>query len=92
MELSGWGTEEDLLVVEPLAMVGGFITSGGDGEELVSNKGGNKHKLVWLLHQIMAVGKVLGAFYKGFEDRVEQLLLDTKERRNQRVSDLRGSK
>jgi hypothetical protein len=51
-----------------------------------------KKKSAWLLHNLKAVGKVLGAYYEGFEDRVEKLLLDIEERRNQRLNDHLGVK
>lgn len=46
----------------------------------------NKQKSTWLIQNLKAFGKVLGASYEAFEDKVENLLLEIEARRNQRLN------
>ncbi len=90
--LLSWDSDEAPLEVVPLARIE-VSHSPEQAEGLLATKEEEKkQKSAWLLHNLKAVGKVLGAYYEGFEDRVEKLLLDIEERRNQRINDHLGVK
>ena len=74
VELLGWDFEDALMEVEPLAMVAEPHSPGCDAGTFDKIEVGNRQKSAWLLQNLKVVGKVLGASYEGFEDRVEKFL------------------
>ena len=90
--LLDWDSDEAPLEVEPLARIEVSHSPEQVEELLATKEEEKKQKSAWLLHNIKAVGKVLGASYEGFEDRIEKLLLDIEESRNQRLNDNLGVK
>jgi hypothetical protein len=82
-----WDSDEAPLEVVPLARIEASYSPEQAKGLVVTEDEKKKQKSAWLLHNLKAVGKVLGAYYEGFEDRVERLLLDIEERRNQRIND-----
>ena len=90
--LLSWYSDEAPLEVVPLARIEGSQFPEQAKGLLATKEAEKKQKSAWLLHNLKVVGKVLGAYYEGFEDRVEKLLLDIEERRNLRINEHMGVK
>jgi hypothetical protein len=80
------GSEELVpLMVEPLAVAGPHDIEHVIGEE---GKGSGRTPSERVLRRLRGVGKILGASFKGYEQRVMELLMDIETRHQQKKDEL----
>jgi hypothetical protein len=81
--------DSEPLSVEPLAVA---FPSGAENARDKVGKDYRRKASEWVLRRQKAVGKLLGACYEGYEQAVEDLLMDIEARHIQRKANMFGSR
>lgn len=89
-----WGSEEEPLIMEPLAMAEpDVVPSGATTAPMLGVCDGAHPKSKWVLETLTEFGIVWGASFEGYEEELTKILQDIEARRNHKVGqDAAGKK